>query len=180
MVSFIATYFMSEAKSSVGETLFTIFSVLLDQSQHDPAGEERSMWIPNKVTIIITSWALTLAIISNCYKGDVLSYFVMETVPKTPNTIEDLATSGILITPNTRHQSIEQTCTTLKDYVLRDLAEGGGKYAKFYAHFQDDTRFLPGDAYDIVMNISQGKPVETDRGLIKMPQIFSSLSVKSG
>ncbi|OXA53824.1 hypothetical protein Fcan01_11639 [Folsomia candida] len=129
VLTFLATlgfvYAMSETRGSVGDALFTVFSVLLDQSQYDPEEAGAGKILRNKITILITAWTLTLSTILTCYKGDLLSYFVLETLPSTPDTIEDLVASDILITTNTRHYGYNsEIYSSLKDYVLSHLAQG--------------------------------------------------------
>ncbi|OXA53398.1 hypothetical protein Fcan01_10585 [Folsomia candida] len=181
-IGFLVTFFLicgiSEIKGNIGNALFTVFSVLLDQSQHAPK-DVGNLIFPNKTTLLITTWTLTLSIISTCYKGDLFSYFVTETPPKTPDTLEALSKWGIPITTNTRYPGYrEQMESTLKNYVLADLAQGDDPYAKLYARLADKTILLTGKVNYIVLNITQNLPLNTDRGLIKMPQTFASLSDK--
>ncbi|OXA47266.1 hypothetical protein Fcan01_17787 [Folsomia candida] len=170
---------ISELKGNIGDTLFTVFSVLLDQSQHSPGEGKAGSWFPNKATLLVTTWTLTLSIISTCYKGDLFSYFVMETPPSTPDTIEDVVKGGIMVVTNTRYPDFRgRIQSTLKNYVLADLAQGDDKYAKFYARLADHVLLLKGRINLVVNNVTRNVPIDMDRGLVKMPQTFASLSDK--
>lgn len=177
LVTLVFVYGLTTTRGSIGDALFTVFSVVLDQSQHDP-GTEAGKLIPNMVTIMITSWTLTLSIISCCYKGDLLSYFVLETLPSVPDTIVDLVKSDILITTNIQYRGYDTKFRSSLKLMLSHLSQGDDSHAKFYARFSQKTTLITGKPELVVMNISQNKAVATDRGMIKLPQTFATVNPK--
>ncbi|OXA41216.1 hypothetical protein Fcan01_24077 [Folsomia candida] len=175
LVTFVSIICLAEKREKIGGVLFKVFSVMLDQSQHAAEGDNV---LPNKVTILITTWTLTLSIISTCYKGDLLSYFVMDNPPTTPDTIEGLDRSGIMITTNTFYKVYEVVYSILKEDVLPDLSRGEDPLAQFYKRLNPSTILLTGKVESLVANFSRNKPVASDRGLIQIPDTFATLDDK--
>ncbi|OXA47300.1 hypothetical protein Fcan01_17574 [Folsomia candida] len=59
IATFVFVYGMSKARGKLVDVVFTVFSVLLDQSQHDPDTNKESV-LPNKVTIL--AWVRFLSL----------------------------------------------------------------------------------------------------------------------
>ncbi|OXA41410.1 hypothetical protein Fcan01_23727 [Folsomia candida] len=155
LIMFVCILGLSEKREGIGGALFKVFSVMLDQSQHSPEGGKLLL-----------------------DKGDLLSYFVMETPPIPPDTIEALDRSGVMVTTNTWYKVYEEVLSTLKEDIMPDLADGEGPLADFYSRLNASTIVLTGEVGSVVANFSRNKPVATDRGLVKMPETFAALDGK--
>ncbi|OXA37367.1 hypothetical protein Fcan01_27858 [Folsomia candida] len=183
LLMFVCILGFSEKREGIGGALFKVFSVMLDQSQHSPEGGKVVL---DKVTILITTWTVTLSIISTCYKGDLLSYFVMETPPSTPDTLEALDRSGIMVTTNSWYKAYVgklfnvMVLSTLKEDILPDLADGEDPLAEFYTRLNSSMILLTGEVGPVVANISRNKPGSTDRGLVQIPATFAALDDETG
>ncbi|OXA59302.1 Glutamate receptor 1 [Folsomia candida] len=159
--------------TSIFNSLFLTFAILMEQSLIFSKTLRN-----NKTTmVLLSSWILSSFIISTCYKGDLFSHLTMETPPPTPNSFEAVANSSIMIATSTKHFYMGQPYSTLKDYVLADLTYGES-YSQFYAKFRHYAKLLKGKIHTVVQNMSTNKPVDTDWGLIHMPQVFATASTK--
>ncbi|OXA48020.1 hypothetical protein Fcan01_17187 [Folsomia candida] len=151
LVTFVSIICQAEKREKIGGVLFKVFSVMLNQSQHAAEGDN----------------------------GDLLSYFVMDNPPTTPDTIEALDRSGIMNTTNTFYKVYyEVVYSILMEDVLPDLSRGEDPLAQFYKRLNASTILLTGKVESLVANSSRNKPVASDRGLIQIPDTFATLDDK--
>jgi hypothetical protein len=163
---------------SIVTSFFTVFSILLEQSQFNDIGPRHPV---RKTTFLflITSWIWASLLISTCYKGDLFSYLTTETFPETPSNFEEMVNSSIMMTTSTKHYYRGQPYSTLKDYVLADLTYDGEGYHKFFAIFRHYTKLFKGEPFEVAKNLSRKLAVDTDWGLIKIPATFGTVSTSS-
>lgn len=163
--------------AKIANSVVIIFSILMEQSV--PMDERKTSQHPmRRNAFLLLPWIWACFILCNCYKGDLFSYLTKDTPPPTPDSFEAIANSDIMIATSTKHYFNGTAYSTLKDYVLADLSYGEDGYSEFFMRFRHFSKFFRGEMYSVVRNISEGKAVDTDRGMTFMPDIFATVSAR--
>jgi hypothetical protein len=180
-------------KSNTGKTtlprrildaLVWTVSVTLEQSEesfsvtsYTHTGPEFGFYL--LTSICCTGCILISFVVGLAYKTALFSCLTAKIPPQVPKNVKELFDSGLTFGTTTRHFYNGKPYSTLKEIVFPDHLGGNNtdwSYKEFIQNFDRNLVFFNGSDIGLVLNISNGLPIQFGTELRRVPPSFTLIS----